>query len=209
MAARLAQHAHGKSRVRVARVWRDDNGVHHFVEWQCAVLLESDMAHAYLAGDNSGMTATDTVKNTARTRRGCNAAARGPRGQKKKTRMRRLAQVYHVAKLQTKRCSVEAFAVALAEHFVREHPKARAHALCRGHAARERGVTAAAAAAQVSAAEVTVEQKPWARVAVGGSPHDHGARRTRTLASCAHASRAPAVLLLPPTARAPGPQASR
>ena len=61
----LAKHAHGKSRVRVARVWREGT-VHHAVEWQCEVLLESDMAPAYLRGDNSDMTATDTIKNTVR-----------------------------------------------------------------------------------------------------------------------------------------------
>ena len=61
----LTKHAHGKSRVRVARVWREGD-VHHAVEWQAEVLLESDMAPAYLRGDNRDMTATDTVKNTAR-----------------------------------------------------------------------------------------------------------------------------------------------
>lgn len=61
----LTKHCHGKSRVRMARVWRD-GGVHTAVEWQVAVLLESDMAHAFLRGDNAGMTPTDTVKNTAR-----------------------------------------------------------------------------------------------------------------------------------------------
>ena len=62
----LTKHAHGKSRVRVARVWRE-GAVHHAVEWQCEVLLESDMAPAYLRGDNSDMTATDTIKNTVRS----------------------------------------------------------------------------------------------------------------------------------------------
>ena len=40
-------------------------------------------------------------------------------------------------------------------------------------------LTAAARAEQVSAAEVTVEQKPWARTSVGGQPHDHGACTSR------------------------------
>ncbi len=67
----LAKHAHGKSRVRLARVWREpSSGMHHVVEWSVAVMLESDMAPAYLRGDNTGMTATDTVKNTARGLRG-------------------------------------------------------------------------------------------------------------------------------------------
>ncbi len=64
--AHLVKHCHGKSRVRVARVWREAGGVHQLAEWTCEVLLESDMAAAFLRGDNSGMTATDTVKNSAR-----------------------------------------------------------------------------------------------------------------------------------------------
>ena len=62
----LTKHAHGKSRVRLARVWREPSCTHHMVEWLCNVMLESDMAPAYLRGDNSDMTATDTVKNTVR-----------------------------------------------------------------------------------------------------------------------------------------------
>lgn len=61
----LPFHQHGKSKVRVGRVWRDGN-VHHMVEWNVNVMLESDMEHAYLNGDNTGMTATDTQKNTVR-----------------------------------------------------------------------------------------------------------------------------------------------
>eukprot|EP00854_Cymbomonas_tetramitiformis_P008996 gene8996-10659_t len=59
----LEHQVHGKERVRVARVWREGT-VHHFVEWMVGVVLESDMEHAYLNGDNTGMTATDTMKNT-------------------------------------------------------------------------------------------------------------------------------------------------
>ena len=65
MAASLALHHHGKSRVRVGRTWREGN-VHHFVEWTVEVLIESDMEHAFLHGSNTDMTPTDTVKNTAR-----------------------------------------------------------------------------------------------------------------------------------------------
>jgi len=65
----LAKHCHGKSRVRLARVWRPppgSAGVHTFVEWEVQCLLESAMEHAFLRGDNTGMTATDTVKNSVR-----------------------------------------------------------------------------------------------------------------------------------------------
>lgn len=61
----LISHRHGKSKVRVARVWRD-GAKHTLMEWEVGVMLESDMAHAYLAGSNEGMTATDTIKNIVR-----------------------------------------------------------------------------------------------------------------------------------------------
>ncbi len=64
-AATLKEHQHGKSRVRLGRVWRDGD-VHYFVEWKVATVLESDMAHAFLDGSNTDMTATDTQKNTVR-----------------------------------------------------------------------------------------------------------------------------------------------
>jgi urate oxidase len=59
----LPVHQHGKSRVRVARVWREGD-VHHFVEWSVNSQIESVMEHAFVNGDNTGMTPTDTQKNT-------------------------------------------------------------------------------------------------------------------------------------------------
>ena len=85
--------------------------------------------------------------------------------------------MYWVAKQQVKRCSDEEFGVALAEHFLAEHPKARARGVTSG--VMRLCTHAAARAEQVSAAEVTVEQKPWARTSVGGQPHDHGACTSR------------------------------
>jgi urate oxidase len=57
-------------------------------------MLESDMAHSFLTPSNSGMTATDTQKNT----------------------------VYFVAKQLNEACSPEQYAVALARHFVQHYP---------------------------------------------------------------------------------------
>ena len=57
--AQLGKHQHGKSKVRVGRVWRDGHK-HIFKEWSVDTVLESDMAHAYREGSNEGMTATDT-----------------------------------------------------------------------------------------------------------------------------------------------------
>lgn len=118
--AELQLHQHGKSRVRLGRTWREGS-VHHFVEWMVHTMLESDMELAFTDGDNTGMTATDTQKNT----------------------------VYVVAKKMSKRCSIEQYGTALAQHFVHTYPR-------------------------VSTAKVWVEQAPWKRVEVGGIPHDHG-----------------------------------
>ena len=63
--ANLVEHKHGKSRVRLARVWREGDK-HYIVEWEVQALLKSDMEHAFLSNSNADMTATDTVKNTAR-----------------------------------------------------------------------------------------------------------------------------------------------
>ncbi|EIE26572.1 urate oxidase II [Coccomyxa subellipsoidea C-169] len=93
-AAILKEHQHGKSRVRLGRTWREGD-VHHFVEWTVHTMLESDMAHAFLDGSNTDMTATDTQKNT----------------------------VYYIAKQCNKRCSPEEYAIALARHFVATYPK--------------------------------------------------------------------------------------
>ncbi|GLI59081.1 hypothetical protein VaNZ11_000768 [Volvox africanus] len=120
MAYALPLHQHGKSKVRLGRVWRDGN-VHHMVEWNVNTMLESDMGHAFFKGENTGMTATDTQKNT----------------------------VYVVAQRMSQKCTVEQFAIALAQHFVLTYPL-------------------------VSKAKVYIEQKPWNRVQMGGLPHDHG-----------------------------------
>lgn len=83
------EQSHGKDRVRVARVWKDVDGTHHFVEWIVGVRLISDCIPAYVSGDNSSIVATDTMKNT----------------------------VYVKAKECSEHLSVEEFATKLAEHF--------------------------------------------------------------------------------------------
>jgi urate oxidase len=99
--ATLQSHQHGKSKVRVGRVWRPSpsdaasNTLQHtFAEYEVDTMLESDMAHAYTTDSNKGMTATDTQKNT----------------------------VYYVAKQLTSYSSPEQFALAIGSHFVKEYP---------------------------------------------------------------------------------------
>ena len=61
---RLGSSRYGKSRVRVAKVTRGDDGVHTFRELNVEVLAEGDFAASYLAGDNADVLPTDTIKNT-------------------------------------------------------------------------------------------------------------------------------------------------
>lgn len=81
---------HGKARVRVTRVWRDNNSGNHFmVEWNVSISLLSDCVNAYVRDDNSDIVATDTMKNT----------------------------VYVKAKECSEQLSAENFAILLAKHF--------------------------------------------------------------------------------------------
>lgn len=89
---------HGKSRVRVGRVWREPNGRHHFVEWNVSISLLSDCLPAYTRADNSDIVATDTMKNT----------------------------VYVKAKEFQQPLSVEDFAIRLGKHFTTFYPQVTA-----------------------------------------------------------------------------------
>lgn len=63
------QSRHGKSRVRVSRVWRRPAaaGGHVIVEWNVAVSIVSDCLPSYTSSDNSAIVATDSIKNTVRS----------------------------------------------------------------------------------------------------------------------------------------------
>jgi len=66
--AKLGANRYGKSRVRLARITRvedGDNGAHHdFDEWTVFVMLYGDFESAFTAADNSKVLPTDTMKNT-------------------------------------------------------------------------------------------------------------------------------------------------
>uniref|UniRef100_A0A0E0N5G5 Uricase n=1 Tax=Oryza rufipogon TaxID=4529 RepID=A0A0E0N5G5_ORYRU len=98
MADRLElQGRHGKSRVRVSRVWRRPAaaGGHVIVEWNVAVSVVSDRLPSYTSDDNSAIVATDSIKNT----------------------------VYVKAKECTEIVSMEEFAVILGRHFTSLYPQ--------------------------------------------------------------------------------------
>jgi len=59
----LAENSYGKSRVRLARVKRHADH-HDFYEWTIDILLEGDFESCFVAGDNSNVLPTDTMKNT-------------------------------------------------------------------------------------------------------------------------------------------------
>lgn len=97
LGVRLDQ-SHGKSRVRVARVWSHPDGLQSFAEWGVNITLLSDCLTAYTHGDNSDIVATDTMKNT----------------------------VYAKAKECKQQLSAEDFAIVLGKHFTSFYTKVTA-----------------------------------------------------------------------------------
>lgn len=89
----LGRNSYGKSGIRLVRVDRG-TGSHALSDLTVAVRLEGDFEAAHVAGDNSGVVATDTMKNT----------------------------VYALAKEQPVR-EIEDFALAISDHFLRENPQ--------------------------------------------------------------------------------------
>ena len=59
----LGPNRYGKSAIRLVRVVRGADG-HHVRDLTISISLEGDFAAAHVAGDNSGVVATDTMKNT-------------------------------------------------------------------------------------------------------------------------------------------------
>jgi urate oxidase len=59
----LAENNYGKSRVRLVKVKRHP-GRHDFREWAVEIRLEGDFESCFIAGDNSKILPTDTMKNT-------------------------------------------------------------------------------------------------------------------------------------------------
>lgn len=88
----LGRNSYGKSGIRLIRVDRA-SAEHAVSDLTVAVRLEGDFEAVHVAGDNSGLVATDTMKNT----------------------------VYARAKELSGR-EIEDFAVALTDHFLRENP---------------------------------------------------------------------------------------
>jgi urate oxidase len=89
----LGRNSYGKSGIRLVRVDRG-NANHAISDLTVAVRLEGDFEAAHVAGDNSAVVATDTMKNT----------------------------VYALAKELPGR-DIEDFALALSDHFLRENPQ--------------------------------------------------------------------------------------
>ena len=59
----LSDNHYGKSRVRLVKVNRDGD-THHLYEWNVNVFLTGDFEACFTEGDNTGLLATDTMKNT-------------------------------------------------------------------------------------------------------------------------------------------------
>jgi urate oxidase len=118
----LSQARYGKSEVRLVKVTRRPDG-HDLRDLTVDVELEGEFDAAYLKGDNTGLLATDTMRNAIYA----------------------LAKDHPIA-------DIEAFGSRLVEHFLSAGPgvtRARAH----------------------------IVEHPWARLEVGGRPHDHAFQR--------------------------------
>jgi urate oxidase len=118
----LSQASYGKSEVRLVKVSRRPDG-HDLRDLTVDVGLEGDFDAAYVQGDNTGLLATDTMRNT----------------------------VYALAK-EHPIDHIESFGWKLVEHFLAAGP----------------GVTSA---------RVHIVEYPWARLEVGGRPHQHAFQR--------------------------------
>jgi len=118
----LSQARYGKSEIRLVKVTRRPDG-HDVRELTVDIGLEGDFDAAYVEGDNTGLLATDTMRNT----------------------------VYALAKEHPIE-DIESFAGQLVEHFLACGP----------------GVTRAS---------VHIVEHPWARLEVGGRPHEHAFER--------------------------------
>ncbi|MGO9890282.1 MAG: factor-independent urate hydroxylase [Solirubrobacteraceae bacterium] len=118
----LSQATYGKSEVRLVKVSRRPDG-HDLCDLTVDVGLEGDFDAAYVDGDNTGLLATDTMRNA----------------------------VYALAK-ENPIDDIESFGQRLVEHFL-------------------------AAGPSVTRARVHIVEHPWARLEVGGRPHEHAFQR--------------------------------
>jgi urate oxidase len=89
----LGQNNYGKGEVRVVKVTRNP-GRHEIRDMDVAVAMEGDFEAAHVKGDNTGLIATDTVRNT----------------------------IYALAKEHSVE-SIESFGLKLVDHFIENGPK--------------------------------------------------------------------------------------
>ena len=59
----LASNEYGKSRVRLVKVFRDE-AAHDVREWSLGLYFTGDFDACFTQGDNTGLMATDTMKNS-------------------------------------------------------------------------------------------------------------------------------------------------
>jgi urate oxidase len=118
----LSHNNYGKSEIRLVKVVRGQDR-HDLRDLTVDVSLEGDFDAAHIEGDNTGLLATDTMRNT----------------------------VYALAKNHPID-SLESFGMHLVEHFLQASPA-------------------------VSRARVNLVEHPWARLEVGGRPHEHAFQR--------------------------------
>jgi hypothetical protein len=184
MAGRLdLQGRHGKSRVRVSRVWRRPAaaGGHLFVEWSVAVSVVSDCLPSYTSDDNSAIVATDSIKNTVRSPTTLSPPRFSP------SVVLLLTGFLFFARSGV--CQGQGVHGGGVHGGIRRHSRKAFHlpvptgngilsgsASARGNVWDSHGYFSGVSfvSRQVSEATVTIVERPWERVVVDGKPHSHG-----------------------------------
>lgn len=106
MSITLGRNSHGQSKVRLTRVLRTAQR-HDLIDWNVDVRLVGDFAATHLTGDNSGLIATDTMKNTVYAFAGQMASEGGGSSGPESTGLE----------------DCELFAERLARHFLEAYPQ--------------------------------------------------------------------------------------
>ncbi len=115
---KLVDHSYGKSLIRLFKVTRRGDR-HDLSDLTVAVRFEGDFDEAYVEGDNERILPADAIRNTV-----------------------------HALAVGRALDSIEAFGLALAEHFLSHHP-------------------------QLSRVRVELAEHRWERMGVGGRPQGH------------------------------------
>lgn len=172
--------SHGKSSVRVARVWKNaDGSAHDFVEWNVAVRLLSDCIQAYTLADNSPIVATDTIKNTVIIKIRLFLLLFSFLIPSSPWKWAFFIQVYVKAKSCSHVVSMEEFGIILGTHFTKIYPQVVSLLPFLSFISWSDQINFSVSQfllflGYITSAVISIVEKPWDRVVVDGQSHHHG-----------------------------------